>query len=168
MDQEYPYRYGAIAIIVNKDRKFLVVNDMGFNPGDYDFVGGGREGDETPEENLFREIQEEIGLTAESFRIIGMSNHKIAFDFRGGFREFDTPMGKKKYKGQVKDAFVLQLLSDPEDIKPAPDQIRSFKWIDASELSTHLNFKGQLENAMLIIQDVIPEYLDESKEPKLD
>lgn len=162
----YPYRYGAIAIIV-KGGKFLVVNDMGFNPGDYDFVGGGREGNETPEENLFREIEEEIGLTAESFRIIGMSNHKIAFDFRGGFREFDTPEGKIKYKGQIKDAFVIELLGNPEDIKPTPDQIRSFKWIDASELSSHLNFKGQLENAMLIIQDVIPEYLGENKEQKL-
>lgn len=162
MEADYLYRYGAIAIIV-KDGKFLVINDMGFNPGDYDFVGGGREGNETPEENLFREIQEEIGLTSESFRLVGKSKHQVKFDFSGGFRE----MGNVKYKGQIKDAFVLEFLGDEEDINPAPDQVRSYKWVDASELSTHLNFKGQLENAMRIIQDVIPEYLSENKEQKL-
>ncbi len=166
MNQDYPYRYGAIGVIVNNQGKFLVVNVLGYKPGDFDFVGGGREGSETPEENLYREIYEELGLSPNNFRLIGQSNHKLSFDFKGGFREFDTPSGKVKYKGQIKDAFVLEFVGNEMDIKPAVDQVREYKWIDASELKTHLNFRGQFEDAITIIQDVIPEYLKEGDEIK--
>lgn len=34
-------------------------------PGLWDFPGGGREGDETPEETVLRELEEEFGLTVD-------------------------------------------------------------------------------------------------------
>ena len=159
--KKYPHRLGAIAIIVNNQKQFLVINDVGFtNPDDYDFVGGGRESGETPEDNVFREIREEIGLSREHFRLIGHSNHKLSFDFYSGYREFDTPEGIVRYGGQTKDAFVLEFLGDDADIKIATEHIRAYKWVDFSELKTHLNFRGQYEDAIKIIEDVIPVYLE--------
>ena len=47
---------GRVLTILRDDRP-----DIPF-PGLWDFPGGGREGDESPEETLFREVREEIDL----------------------------------------------------------------------------------------------------------
>ncbi|MFA7000134.1 MAG: NUDIX hydrolase [Candidatus Paceibacterota bacterium] len=60
-----------IAILVdNKLLMFLRDNEPGlFNANMWDFLGGGREGQESPQECAIREIQEEIGvvLSPQSF-----------------------------------------------------------------------------------------------------
>ncbi len=49
-------------------------------PNLWDFPGGGREGDETPEETLFREIHEEVGLTITTEDLVWRRTYQAAFD----------------------------------------------------------------------------------------
>lgn len=57
--------HGAKAAIFIGDRVLVYLRDDRPDipwPNHWDFPGGGREGDETPEETLFREVEEEFGL----------------------------------------------------------------------------------------------------------
>lgn len=47
-------------------------------PDHWDFPGGGREGTETPEETLFREVHEEFGLTVGAQNVIWARNYEAA------------------------------------------------------------------------------------------
>ena len=56
---------GDQLLIILRDDK----PDIAF-PNMWDFPGGGREGDETPEETLLREVMEEVGLRLTSDNLI--------------------------------------------------------------------------------------------------
>ena len=84
---------GERLLIIQRDDK----PDIPF-PNLWDFPGGGREGDESAEETLFREVFEEVGLTLEPTHLIW----------------------KRRYTGQwAKDVFVwfyvAQLPAGSED-----------------------------------------------------
>ena len=58
--------HGAKAAVFIKERLLVYLRDDRADlpwANHWDFPGGGREGDETPEETLAREIDEEFGLT---------------------------------------------------------------------------------------------------------
>jgi 8-oxo-dGTP diphosphatase len=58
--------HGAKVALLYEDQVLMYLRDSKpglFNANMWDFAGGGREGDETPEECASREIQEEFGIT---------------------------------------------------------------------------------------------------------
>lgn len=64
--------HGAKAAILVGDRILTVLRDDVAHidwPGWWDLPGGGREGQETPEETVLREIREEVGLVIAPERI---------------------------------------------------------------------------------------------------
>ena len=65
--QVYTPRPGAYAIVFNDAGEVGVVQ----NPKGYFLLGGGVEGDETPEEALHREVREEIGMGIQIDKKIG-------------------------------------------------------------------------------------------------
>lgn len=44
-------------------------------PGHWDLPGGGREGNESPQECVLRELEEEFGLTLPGERLVAMRSH---------------------------------------------------------------------------------------------
>ncbi len=59
---------GAKAAVLIGDRLLITLRDDRPDipwPGLWDFPGGGRDGDETPDQTLAREMREEVGLEAE-------------------------------------------------------------------------------------------------------
>jgi len=70
--QNYLQRPGAYAVI-EKDGLYAVVK----NPKSYFLLGGGIEGDETPEEALRREALEEIGMSIEIGEKIGVATQHL-------------------------------------------------------------------------------------------
>ena len=46
-------------------------DDAPHNPGKYALFGGGKEGDETPEETLLRETKEELGIIPTNYQLYG-------------------------------------------------------------------------------------------------
>lgn len=149
------YRKGVFAIIINQENKFLLVQLNAYGDNEWNFVGGGREGDETSEENLYREIKEELGLDLTQFIMIGKSSHVYQYDFPEPILKDDGVT----YDGQIKEQFVVRFIGKDSGIKIQEDEIRKYKWISVKDLQSHLVFNNQYERAMLVIQELMPELL---------
>ena len=128
-----PYRKGVNAIVIDMDNNFLLIQKNGYKDSEWNFLGGGREESETLEQNLFREIKEEIGSERSDFEIIGTSTHKIEYDYPP-----DTVLKVHggKYRGQSCDQVVLRFIGNR--IKWFHyKRFRGHKWVKAEDLAKH-------------------------------
>ena len=148
-----PYRLGINAIVVDKDNNFLLVQKNAYKDNEWNFLGGGREEGEALEQNLFRELKEEIGTEKSDLEIIGISAHKIEYDYPA-----DTVMKIHggKYRGQSYDQVILKFSGDKNKLVFTPDEFRTHKWVKASELEKHLIFPSQYKNHKLAIDELMP------------
>jgi len=72
------------------------------NPNKWDFFGGGREGNETPEECAIREIEEELGVTLTEDAFIWKKAHPSLMDANRNSYFFVAEMTQEQM-----DAFVF-------------------------------------------------------------
>ena len=143
-----PYRKGVIAIVIDEDGKFLVVQLNSYNDNEWNFVGGGRKKGETEEENLYRELEEELGCGRGCFEILGKSRKRLKY-------LFPETMKDNYFKGQVKDQFLVRFIGDKKNIKILEDEIKDYKWVLFEELKDCLLFPDQYENAIKVIEELL-------------
>jgi len=148
-----PYRFGVNAIIIDRDNNFLLVQKNGYKDNEWNFLGGGREEGETLEQNLFREINEEIGSVKSDFEIVGVSSCKIEYDYPA-----DTVMKIHggKYRGQSYEQVVLRFLGNKDKLVFSSEEFRTHKWVKAEELVDHLIFPNQYHNHQKAINELMP------------
>lgn len=148
-----PYRKGVNAIVIDKDNNFLLIQKNGYKDNEWNFLGGGREESETLEQNLFREIKEEIGSERSDFEIIGISTHKIEYDYAS-----DTVLKVHggKYRGQSYDQVVLRFIGSRHKLVFTTKEFRGHKWVKAKDLAKHLAFPNQYENHKKAIDELLP------------
>lgn len=79
-EQEF---HGCKAALFIGDRLVTILRDDKPDipwPGHWDFPGGGREGTETPEETVLREINEELGLILSEKDVVWRKWYRADFD----------------------------------------------------------------------------------------
>jgi 8-oxo-dGTP pyrophosphatase MutT (NUDIX family) len=59
---EKVYRRGVLAIVIDAENKFLLVQLLNYKDDAWNFVGGGLDPGETDEGGIKKEIREELGL----------------------------------------------------------------------------------------------------------
>ena len=148
-----PYRFGVNVIIVDKENRFLLIQKVGYADDKWNFVGGGREEGESLEENMYRELYEELGLKKEDFELVGVSTHKITYDYPV---EVALRVNGGKYRGQSYDQVVLRFIGDKEKIKYSEVEFRDHKWVEGSELIKYLVFPNQYDSHRGAIEEVLP------------
>ncbi len=148
----YPYRPGIIAYIVDQENNFLLLQPKSYKDGEWAFLGGGKEGDETELENLYREIHEEIGLDEDDFVLIGKSNYPLKYDFPDDFFVENPDI---KFRGQVKEQYFLKLISDKSKISIDPTEIRDILWVDINEIEEYLKFPAQYKQFKKIVKEFL-------------
>lgn len=148
-----PYRQGVNAIIINKDNNFLLVQKNGWKDNEWTIPGGGKEENETPEENLFRELAEEIGVDKNDLNIIGLSSYKIEYDYP---LDLSLKINGGKYRGQSYRQFVLMFIGDKSKLIFCPKEFSNHKWVRADELSKYLVLPNQYQNHKMAIDEILP------------
>ncbi len=148
-----PYRLGVNAIVIDQDNNFLLVQKNGYKDNEWNFLGGGREEGETLEQNLFRELNEEIAIEESDFEMVGVSSHKIEYDFPA-----DTVLKIHggKYRGQSYDQVILRFIGDKAKLVFSTGEFRTHKWVKADELEKCLIFPNQYSNHKKAIDELMP------------
>ncbi len=121
------YRPNVAALVVNSSGNLLIC-ERATIPGAWQFPQGGIDDGETPEQALFREVREEIGLAR---------NHYQVTEQRAGYRYLYPPHTRaKKLKkhgshGQQQTYFRCELLADapPVNVNQKHPEFRAHRWI---------------------------------------
>jgi putative (di)nucleoside polyphosphate hydrolase len=125
------YRPNVAALMINEHGNLLICERFTI-PGAWQFPQGGVDLGETIEEALYREIQEEIGLSKEHYEIIKQKD---------GYRYLypESVRSKKIQKhgnhGQEQTYFLCKIRpSSPEiNINQTPREFRAYRWIQPAE-----------------------------------
>lgn len=105
------YRYGVGIILVNQNRQIFFAKRIGMLA--WQFPQGGMKPHETPEETMYRELKEEVGLNPEDVQILGCTRRWLRY-------RLPTRLVRHHAKplciGQKQKWFLLRLVSDDSKI----------------------------------------------------
>jgi putative (di)nucleoside polyphosphate hydrolase len=116
----------------------------------WQFPQGGIQHGESPEEAMFRELHEEVGLLPKHVQIIGRTRDWLRYDVPEEFlrRQTASRMQRASYRGQKQIWFLLRLTGNDSDIHLRATEHPEFDawrwhpyWI---ELKTVVDFKREV------------------------
>lgn len=106
------YRHNVGIILCNQDKRLLWARRIGQDA--WQFPQGGIRENESPEDALFRELHEEIGLAPEHVEIIGCTRDWLSYDLPKHLIRHDR---KPLCIGQKQRWFLLQLTGSDTDVR---------------------------------------------------
>ena len=106
------YRANIGIIVSNDAGQVLLAKRIGQDA--WQFPQGGMQPNETPEQALYRELHEELGLEAKDVIILGCTKNWLRYRLPHHFRRHQF---KPVCIGQKQKWFLLKLMSDPSLIR---------------------------------------------------
>jgi len=122
------YRLNVGIILSNTDGRVLWARRIGQQG--WQFPQGGIHSDETPEEALYRELHEEIGLDTRHVEILGATRGWLRYRLP---KRFLRRGSKPLCIGQKQVWFLLRLLGSDQDVKLDLSEVPEFdgwRWVD--------------------------------------
>lgn len=148
------YRKGVSALIVNSNKEILLVNLISFEDRFFAIPGGGVEKGETLEDAVYREIQEELGITKDSLLYAGTCKESLIFMFRVPKTNADG----STYIGSERNFFGFRFIGSNDDIKLQESEVRAYKWVQFAKLGEYLLFDDQHADTLEKLMEVFPEF----------
>lgn len=100
------YRYGVGIILVNEKRQVFFAKRIGMSA--WQFPQGGMKEEESPEQTMYRELKEEIGLNPEDVKVVASSRRWLRYKLPTRLvRHYAKPL----CIGQKQKWFLLQLIN---------------------------------------------------------
>jgi putative (di)nucleoside polyphosphate hydrolase len=139
------FRQGVGIILVNAKRQVFLAKRIGKDA--WQFPQGGIKETETPEEAMYRELKEEIGLFAEDVKILSSSRRWLRYRLpKRLVRHNSRPL----CVGQKQKWFLLQLIGEDKRINLVDNESPEFdSWAWVSywyPLSQVVTFKRRVYN----------------------
>jgi len=124
---EAGYRYGVGIILVNDNRQVFFAKRIGMLA--WQFPQGGMKEDETPEQTMYRELKEEVGLNPEDVQILTSTRRWLRYKLPNRLvRHYAKPL----CIGQKQKWFLLRLTNrDAQiDLRVNEDpEFDSWSWV---------------------------------------
>jgi putative (di)nucleoside polyphosphate hydrolase len=140
MIDEQGYRPNVGIILCNQANQVFWARRCGQNG--WQFPQGGINPQESPEQALFRELNEEVGLAPEHVQIMGRTQDWLRYDIPTHFRR--SPRATN-FRGQKQIWFLLRFLGNEEHVRlNACDrpEFDCWRWVDYwSTLEQIVEFK---------------------------
>jgi len=143
------YRANVGIIIINEARQVLFAKRIG--QSSWQFPQGGIDEGESPEQAMYRELYEEVGLKSDDIAILGRTKNWIKYRIPERLvRKHSMP----RCIGQKQIWFLLQLLSDDTAISLVendPQEFDDWAWVDSTYPETQvIDFKQSVYRQALI------------------
>jgi putative (di)nucleoside polyphosphate hydrolase len=123
------YRKNVGMIIINDDNQVLWAQRLGQKSA-WQFPQGGIDGDESPQQALFREMKEELGIDQENVTLLAETKGWLKYDIPKNFlRRYEKPI----CYGQKQKWFLLKLMSDESAIcidAVEDPEFAQWRWVD--------------------------------------
>jgi len=146
---EEGYRPNVGMIVVNKLAQVLWAKRLGKQDA-WQFPQGGIDEGESPEEAVYRELHEEVGLSPESVRILGETQEWLRYELPEHMARRNSSAG---FLGQKQKWFLLELTASDDkvtlDSGPSPE-FQDWKWVSYwYPVSKIVDFKREVYRAAL-------------------
>ncbi len=130
-----PYRQNVQFWCFRNDGKILILDESKEDEIYWKFPQGGKEGNETNEETIQRELMEELHV--HTFQIIGKSSETNRYNWPPSLSRTRT------YRGQEQSVYLVYL-PKPEEVKPNPAEgIKAVEWMTFDEAMERFKFLNQ-------------------------
>ncbi|WP_157314332.1 RNA pyrophosphohydrolase [Chitinibacter sp. FCG-7] len=157
------YRPNVGIIIVNRQNQVFWGKRV--REHSWQFPQGGIKQGETPEQAMFRELAEEVGLLPEHVEIVGRTRDWVKYDVPTNWvrREW-----RGTYKGQKQIWFLLRLIGRDSDVclrKTTHPEFDAWRWNEYwSPLDAVIEFKRGVYEAAL---GELARYIGQTQDPPL-
>ena len=121
------YRANVGIIVSRTDGRLLLARRVG-HPG-WQFPQGGLQPQEEPEQALYRELHEEIGLAAEQVRVLGKTRQWLRYELPSRYQRRTEPL----CIGQKQLWYMLRLEADDGAVRldrSDTPEFDTWRWVD--------------------------------------
>lgn len=125
---EHGFRSNVGIILLDADRRVLIAGRRGRTG--WQFPQGGMRPSESPEEAMYRELHEEIGLSHDDVELAGATGDWLRYRLPERFIRHES---RPLCVGQKQRWFLLRLLTDPSRLRfDATDEpeFDRYQWVD--------------------------------------
>jgi len=122
------FRVSVGAVVVDGQRRILVMRRKGTREVAWQMPQGGIEMDESPFDALYRELNEETGLERRDVEVVASTSDWLVYELPPGFRN------AKVGWGQAQRWFLCKLLTDRSRVRPDGVEFTDVDWVTAGDL----------------------------------
>ena len=154
------YRPNVAFILANHQDQVLLARRRGVDA--WQFPQGGVAQGESPQDALYRELLEEIGVHRDSVKIMASTRGWLKYRVPERFRRHSS---SKAFVGQRQKWYLLRFLGDAQDIRldrEQPPEFDQWRWVSYwYPLRCIIDFKRQVYAAAMI--ELAPQLGSDSK-----
>ncbi len=148
------YRSGVGILLVNQNKKIFVGKRIDNQSDSWQMPQGGIDVGEDEDVAMFRELQEETGISSQFVKIIKKSDNYFYYDLP---YKLQKKFWGGKYLGQRQRWYLLEFLGDDSNINITTQEpeFSEWKWVEKVDLiNLIVSFKREL------YQQIISEFTD--------